>query len=190
MVTLLRRLMFKVSSLQFKNLDAMDTAVINMEAQCCPDYVKALNTGRSGIHYQHAATPVVSYNLEDMRMAAYKQVRSISVYKVPGTGIVLSRITSDMNHKDLYSFTFKETMHRMVVTETMIITVPRNADQWLECSNLSGQFQSPAEITGMPYLVHLRKEVLEFLGEHSVCVRYQSDVHSSAKICIFVEQSA
>jgi hypothetical protein len=52
----------------------------------------------------------------------------------------------------------------------MIITITRNADQWHERSNLSGQSQSPTEITRMPYLVHLRKEVLEFLGEHSVCI--------------------
>jgi hypothetical protein len=170
MVTLLRRLMFKVSSLQFKNLDTMDTAVINMEAQCCPDYVKALNTGRSGIHYQHAATPVVSYNLEDMRMAAYKQVRSISVYKFPGTGIVLSRITSDMSHKDLYSFTFKETMQRMFKPEIIVITVACHSHKRFEGCDLLSQVHAATKITCMPDLVHRLEKATEAGVKYSVCI--------------------
>lgn len=103
-------------------------------------------------------------------MAADKQIRLISVNKFTCTGVVSSRIATDMSHENPYTLTFKKTVQRMIIAKTMVVTVSCDSDKRLVCSYLFGKIHSSSEVACMPYLVHLRKEVLEFPGEHSVCV--------------------
>jgi hypothetical protein len=75
-----------------------------------------------------------------------------------------------MSHKHLEAFTFKKPMNRVSIAKIIIVTIACNPDKRLEGSNLLGQLHATAEVTCMPDLIDLRKKILEFLGENSVCI--------------------
>ena len=156
-------------AIQFKDFHAMDAPLIYTETQGSTHQMKTLDSCSSGIDHQHIPLRI-THDFQDMRMAADKQIRLISVNKFTCTGVVSSRIATDMSHENLYTLTFKKTVQGMIIAETMVVTVTCDSDKRLVCSYLFGKIHSSSEIACMPYLVHLRKEVLEFPGEHSVCV--------------------
>ena len=156
-------------SVKLEDLHIMNPAFIDMETKSCPHDVKTLDSCSSGIDDQHVPARIPNH-LQDMRMTAYEYVRTILVNELARSGIIASGIASDMGHQHLHAFADQETVHGMGESEVMIVTSAGYPDQRFEFSDLSGQIQSTAEVARMPYLVHLRKEVLEFLGEHSVCV--------------------
>ena len=156
-------------AIQFKDFHAMDAPLIYTETQGSTHQMKALDSCSSGVYHQHIPLGI-THNFQDMRMAADKQVWLISVNQFAGTEIISSRITSDMGHKHFYSLTFKKAVQGMIIAKTMVVTVSCDSDKRLVCSYLFGKIHSSSEVACMPYLVHLRKEVLEFPGEHSVCV--------------------
>ena len=156
-------------AVQFKDFHTMDTSLVNTETKGSTHEMEPLYSGSPGIYYQHIP-PRITHYFQDMRMAADEQIRLISVYKFTGTRVISSRVATDMSHEYFQSLTFKKAVQGMSIAKTMIVTVSCDSDQRLVCSYLFGKIHSSSEVACMPYLVHLRKEVLEFLGEHSVCV--------------------
>lgn len=152
-------------SVKLKYLHIVDPAIVNMESQCCPDYMEALDAGSSRIDDQHIPFWITDY-FQNMGMAAYEYIRLITVYEFTGSGIISTRITSDMGHQYLHAFTLEEAVKRMSETKVMVVTVSGYAHKRLESSYFLCQFHSPAEVTGMPYLVHRFKELTELRVEN------------------------
>ena len=147
----------------------MDSALVYMESQRCPDNMEALDSGSSGIDYKHI-TLCVTHNLQDMGMAAYEYIRTIAVYQFTGTHIIASRIATHMGHEHLYSFTFEESVQRVDESQLMVVAVASHSYKRLELSNLFCQVHTSAEISCVPYLVDWLKKILELMAEHAMCI--------------------
>ena len=145
----------------------MDSAIVNMEPQRCPDNMEALDSGSSGIDYKHI-TLCVTHDLQDMRMSAHKYIRTISVYQFTGTHIIASRIATHMSHEYLYSFTFKESVQRVDESQLMVVTIACHSNERLKLCNLFSQIHSATEISCMPDLIDRLKKILELLAEHAM----------------------
>lgn len=154
----------------------MDTSLIYMKTQRSPDKMKTLYAGSTRIHHKHIAS-CVPYHLQYMRMSADEQVGAIPVYQLLCPDVVPAGISADMHHKHLHSFTFKETMQRMRISQIIVVTIPRDTYQRLERSEFLCQRHPSAEIPGMPYLVYRLQKVAEFRAEHPMSIRYQSYIH-------------
>lgn len=150
---------------KFEHLHIMDPAIVNMESQRSPDYMKALNACSSRIDDQHIPFRVTD-DFQDMGMPAHEYIRLITVYEFTGSWIISARIASDVGHQDLHAFAFEEAVKRMDETKFMVITVSGNACKRLESCNLLRQLHSPAEVTGMPDPVHRFEELTELRVEN------------------------
>ena len=156
-------------SVQLEDLHIMDIAIVNMEPESRPNYMKTLYACRSGIDYQHIPF-LVTHDLQYMGMSADKDVRMILIYQFKSASVVSSGIASDMGHQNLHSLTLKETMERMDEPKVMIVAIARHPYQRLETVNFCGKVHSPAEVSGMPYLIDRLKELLKLSVKYSVCV--------------------
>ena len=145
----------------------MNSTRLYTKPQSCPDDMKTLNSRGSGVQDKHI-TFRVPHDLQDMGMAADKDIRTDFIYQFSRPRVIPAGIAADMSHQHLHSLTFKETMQGMVKTKVMIITVARDTYQRLEFRNLARQVHSSAEIPSMPDLVHRLKKFTELLTEHSV----------------------
>lgn len=163
-------------TIHFKNLHIMDSPLVDMETECSADKMESLNSGGTGIDDQHVP-PCIAHDLQYMGMSADEEIGLVTVYQFAGPDIVFSGISADMGHEYLHSLTLKKTMQRVVITETVIVTVACDTHQRLEGCNFLGKPKSPAEISRMPDLVDICKEIPELPGEYPVCIRYQSYVH-------------
>ena len=68
-------------SVQFENLHAVDPAALDLEAQGGADHMETLDPGCSRIYHQHIPLRV-TYDLQDMGMAAYEYVRPVFVDEI------------------------------------------------------------------------------------------------------------
>jgi hypothetical protein len=110
-------------------------------------------------------------------MAAYEYVGTILIYQLTGLGIIPSRISAHMGHKDLHAFALEETVERMFEPKGVIVAVAGDSDQRLELRDFGGHVHAAAEISGVPYLVDRLKESLETVVEDTMGVGYESYVH-------------
>jgi hypothetical protein len=147
----------------------MYPAVLDMKTKSCPYYMKTLYTGRPGIYYQHIALGI-PYNLKDMRMSAHKDIRFMFLYQFDSPAVISSRIASHMSHKNLQAFAFKETEQRVLIPQSMIIAIASDTLERLECRQFLSQRHAPAEITGMPQLIHRLQKIPERLVEYPMSV--------------------
>ena len=145
----------------------MDSALVYMESQRCPDNMEALDSGSTGIDYKHI-TLCVTHNLQDMGMAAYEYIRTIAVYQFTGTHIIASRIATHMGHEHLYSFTFEESVQRVDESQLMVVAIASHTNERLELGNLLSQVHTATKISCMPDLVDRLKKILELLAEHAM----------------------
>ena len=145
----------------------MYSTVFQLETESCPYNMKALYACRPRIDYQHITLRIPD-NLKNMRMSAYENVRSVPVDQFPCTGIIAAWVSPDMGHEDLQTFTFEETVQRVVIAESLIVTVSADADERLEGGQAGRQVHASAEVAGMPDLVHRLEESLELRVEHAV----------------------
>ena len=145
----------------------MDSAVVNMEPQRCPDNMEALDSCRSRIDYEHI-TLCVTHNLQDMGMSAHEYIRTIAVYQFTGTHTIASRIATHMGHEHLYSLTFEESVQRMDESQLMVVAIASHTNKRLELGNLFSQVHTAAEISCVPDLVDRLKKILELLAEHAM----------------------
>ena len=168
---------FFKSSVQFKDLHTVDPTLIYLEPEGSTYHMKSLYSGRSRIYRQHIP-PVVAHHLQNVGMTADKDIRLMKIYEFPGADIVSARISSDMHHQDLESFTLKDPVQRMDEAQLMIITISRHSFKRLEGRNLFRKAESATEISGMPDFIDRFKEVTELSVKDSVCIRYQSYMHN------------
>ena len=112
-------------------------------------------------------------------MAADEKLGSVSLYQAAGEVIVSAGIAAYVRHKHTHAFAFEESVLRAVEMQGLIVAIAVNAQGRLERGDLIPGLHSPAEITGVPYLVYGCQELPEFLRKHSVRVRNQSYVHKT-----------
>lgn len=71
-------------SVKFKNLHAVYPAILQLESEGGTYHMEALDTGSTWIYRQHVPF-VIAHHLEDVRMSAHENIRTIPVYEFPGT---------------------------------------------------------------------------------------------------------
>ena len=155
----------------------MDFALFYLESESCADYMEPLDSCCAWVKDKHSSTSGIPHDLEDMRMAADEYVRTILIYQLTGLGIVSSRISADMGHKDLHAFALEETVERMFEAKGVVVAVTGDSDQGFELRDFGGHVHAAAEISGVPYLVDRLKESLETVVEDTMGVGYESYVH-------------
>lgn len=111
---------------------------------------------------------MIRHDAQNMGMAADEDIRTVTVYHRPHIQRIMSGIAADMGHQHLQSFAVEKLDKRAFETYLMRITVAIDAYQRLEGRKLMDEFDSAAEITGMPYLVHRLEKFTELAAEHSV----------------------
>jgi hypothetical protein len=109
-----------------------------------------------------------------MGMPAHEEVRLQFVYELTRPYIISSRISTNMNHKHLESFTFKKTMNRMGETQVIVVTVSGYAHKRFEGSDFLCSLKTAAEIASMPHLVNRSKKFLELLAEYAMRIGYET----------------
>ena len=106
--------------------------IFNLESERCTNNMKPLNPGSSGIDYQHVIAFRIANHLKNMRMSAYEDIRSVTIYKLSCTRIISPGISADMSHKDLHALALEEAMEGMFEAESMVVAVSSNTYQRLE----------------------------------------------------------
>lgn len=154
----------------------MDFSLFYLESEGRTDNMETLDSGSTGIKDKHSSARGIPHDLEDMRMAADEYVGMILIYQLTGLGVISSRISSHMSHKDLHAFALEETMERMFEPKGVVVAVAGDSDQRLELRDFGGHVHA-AEISGMPYLIDRLKEGLETVVEDTMGVGYESYVH-------------
>ena len=155
----------------------MDFSLFYLESESCADYMESLDSGSTRVQDKHSSARGIPHDLEDMRMAADEYVGTILIYQLTGLGIISSRISSHMSHKDLHAFALEETVERMFEAKGVVVAVAGDSDQRLELRDFGGHVHAAAEISGVPYLVDRLKECLETVVEDTMGVGYESYVH-------------
>ena len=138
-----------------------------MKTEGCPYKMKPLDSCCAGIDYQHISFHVTD-NLEYMGVSAHKDIRTILINELSGTGIIFPRIPSYMGHQYLQAATLKEAVHRVDKAEVMVIAVSGHTDKRLVCGYPFRKLHPASEITGMPYLVDRLKKLPELAVENTV----------------------
>ena len=129
-----------------------------MEPQGGADKMETVYPCCAWIDDHHVALMVV-HHPEDVGMPAYEDVRMVPVYESPCPRVITARIATDMNHQHFHTAAVKKQMVRIVETDILAVAVAINAFQRLEGRNLLRSLQ-PAEVSGMPYLIHRLQEIL------------------------------
>ena len=155
----------------------MDFTLFYLESEGCADYMESLDSCCTRIKHKHSSASGIPHDLEDMRMAADEYVGTILIYQLTGLGIISSRISAHMGHKDLHAFALEETVERMFEAKGVIVAVAGDSDQRLELRDFGGHVHAAAEISGVPYLIDRLKESLETVVEDTMGVGYESYVH-------------
>lgn len=155
----------------------MDFTLFYLESEGCADYMESLDSGSTRVQDKHSSAGRIPHDLEDMRMAADKYVGMILIYQLAGLGVISSRISAHMGHKDLHAFALEETVERMFEAKGVVVAVAGDSDQRLELRDFGGHVHAAAEISGVPYLVDRLKECLETVVEDTMGVGYESDIH-------------
>lgn len=111
--------------------------------------MKALHSGGTWIDNQHVSSVIAHYT-ENVRVSAYENVRTVTIYKLQGMGLVMARKAAYMGHQDAQPLTFEEFMYGIIVHQPTLVAVAHHADQRLERSDLCSRLVPPAEVTGVP----------------------------------------
>jgi hypothetical protein len=82
-----------------------------------------------------------------------------------------------MSHQNLEPSALENPVQRMDKTQIMIITIAGNTHQRLERSDLRSQVKPPAEVSGVPDLIHRLQKSLELIAENPVRIRYKTYIH-------------
>ena len=164
----INRLKF-ILPIQIKDLQRVNLPCIDVESDRCPYDMKALYTRSSRIDYQHI-TFRVTYNLQNMRMPAYENIRLQLINKPASSYIIPPRISSDMSHKHLHALTFEEAVKGMGEAEIVVVTVAGDTYKGFELSDSGSKVEASAEIAGVPDLVHRGEKFTEFGAEDAVGV--------------------
>lgn len=154
----------------------MDPAIVDMKPQRSPYDMEPLYSGSTRIDDHHVPLRI-TYDLQDMGMAANEYVRLQLIYESARPRVVSSWISADMGHENVHSLAFKEAVQRMDKAQVVVVTIAGDAFERLECGDLLRQFKPTAEIPCMPDLVHRLKELLEGVIEDTVGVRYETYEH-------------
>ena len=158
-------------SVEFKDFHIADAALVQTEAKGCPDHMKTLNTGGSGI-YDHHISLRIPHHFKDMGMAADKDVWMQFVDQFPGAGIISAWIATYMSHQHFHSLAFKEAMEGMGEAEVVVVTVASDTYERLELGDRGGKIEASTEVAGVPDLVHRGEEFTKFGAEDAVGVGY------------------
>lgn len=164
-----------LSAIQLEHLHSVDFSAINMKAKSGPDCVPALVSAGSGVDIQEVLRLIIHY-FQDVGMTADEKVRTVLPDEVPGFGIIVPRRSADMGHQHPEPFAVPETEHRTPVQQAPVVAIADDALQRFERRNLRLQVQSAPEVPGVPDLVDILQECLEFGAERPVRIRYESDV--------------
>ena len=148
----------------------MDLTILNLKSQCRADNMKSLDSCRTRIDDEHIILHRIAYDLEDVGMAAYEDVRTIRFDEPVCLEVISAGISADVGHEYLHAFALPTLVERMVEAERMVVAVSCHSDQRLERGYLLGKVHASAEITGVPDLVDRRKELLDALVEYSMCI--------------------
>ena len=114
-------------------------------------------------------------------MPADEKVRVVTLDESPRADVVMPRITPDMGHQHLHPAAFEILMSGINGADILPVAVPVNSHKRLEIRELLGEFSIPAEVSGVPELLHRLQEFAELIGEESVRVRKKSYIHNEKK---------
>ena len=111
-------------------------------------------------------------------MPADEKVRVVTLDESPRADVVMPGIAADMGHQHLHPAAFEILMSGINGADILSVAVPVNSDKRLEIRELLGKLSIPAEVPGVPELLHRLQEFAELVGEESVRVRKKSYIHN------------
>ncbi len=154
---------------KFEHLHIMDFSIVDMEAQRRTDNMEPLDSGSARIDGEHVIMRV-AHDLENVRMSAYEDVRTVIVYKFPGTDVITAWISADMRNEYPLALAHEKSVQRLGVAQVIIVTVSRNAHQRFELPDFFSQLKAPAEVSGMPDLINRLQKLLHAFIKNAVCI--------------------
>ena len=102
------------------------------------------------------------------------------------SGGVVVGVTADVRHQHPLAFALKKFKLAIAATHYAAIDIAKNTSCGLVCSNLIGQLQR-AEISCVPYLIHIAQKMAQCLVEGRVGIRYNSNAfHLMCVVCFEV----
>ena len=148
-----------------------EVARINLEAQGGADQVKTLMAGGPGIDDEHIIIGIV-HHAQDMGMTADENIGLIHVNLLPGLGVVTPGKTADMRHQHLLPLALEKLVAGAVVAQVVAVHISVHPDEVFERRQAAVHLRSPAEISGVPYLIHGSQELKNIFVQAPVRIRY------------------
>ena len=175
----------KKLAIQLKNFHFRDLTGIQTEAKCGSDQMKTLYSRSSRIKYQHVTFSIPD-DLKYMGMPAHEDIRLQFVYEFTCPYVIPSGIATYMNHEHLETFTFKEAMYRMSISQVIVVTVSSNTYKRLEGRDFLSGLKTTAEIARVPNLIHRSEELAKLLAEYAMRIGYETYIFLYSFINIFL----
>ncbi len=136
-----------------------------------------LNATGSRIDGEHIIMGVV-HHLEDVRMPAHENLRTTGLYQGLSPEIIMPGVSPDMGHKYRHTPALEKLVPGVVEPDVTAVTVPINPHEGFEGSDGCREFSIPAEIPGVPELVHRIEELAELFVEDAVRVGNKTYIHN------------
>lgn len=135
---------------------------VNAHPECRPHELPALQPSRSWVDGEKAILRVI-HDLEDMRMAADENIRSVQAYYRLNISLIMPRIASDMGHQYLLPFAVKKLCLGTFVAYFLRVTVSVHPDEGLERGDFMDEVQPSAEVSCVPDFIDGFKELPELV---------------------------
>ncbi len=156
-------------SFKLKDLHIVNFPVIDVKSEGGADYMEALDAGGTGIDGKHIIVGV-THNLEDVGVAADKDVGTIVMDEFPGPDIIAAGIAADMGQKYGEPLPLEIAVHRMGIAQVIVVAVARHSHQGFEFFYFPGKVEASAEVSCVPDFIDRLKEVPELGVEGAVGV--------------------
>ena len=150
----------------------MDFSAINVKAEGRPESVPALVSTGSRVDIQDFFGLII-HNFQDVGMSADEHIGPILPDERPRLGIIMAGRSADMGHQHLDPLAFPAAEQRAPVQQPPVVAIADDALQRFERRDLRLQVQPAPEVPGVPDLVDILQELLEFGREHPVRIRYE-----------------
>lgn len=148
-----------------------EVAGVDFEAQGGANQMKALVSGGPGVDDEHIVKLVV-HHPQNVGVTADKDIGTIDVNFLPGFGVVTPGKTADMRHQHLLPLALEKLVAGAVVAKVVAVHISVHPDEVLERRQAAVHLRSPAEIPGVPYLIHGSQELKNIFVQTPVRIRY------------------
>lgn len=169
----------KLLGSHFYDFQIPDLLAVNRKPKHRPHFVETRNPCSARVHVQQIQL-LVKLHFQDVRMAANKQFRRVCVDFRPDVLVVFPRITADVRHPNIHTFTHKPIVQRKFQPGFVIVNVAIHGAQRPDALQGIGHAQIP-DIAGMPDFIGCLGIFQDLFVNIGMCIGKKQDFFQGGK---------